>query len=80
MSQSNKKIWALVKKNVQDVDPEDLMDVAPDDEYDDYVSAIVSKINNGNLLLESIQDIFPSIPLEKRDALYDKLIKINIKD
>lgn len=80
MERKYKSLINSVKKVVQEVDPENWIDFAPDDEYDDYVFALVSRIANNNFELKSVKEVFPTISEIQCEELYGKLKNLTLED
>ena len=68
----HKFLFKEIKMIIQGVDPLGYMDMgAPDDEYDDYVFAIMSQ--NDKPLKEKLLKIFPNNDIKEIENLYLKL-------
>lgn len=78
MNKIYKNLFYKVKKIVLQIDPEDWVDIAPDDEYDDYVASVVSLIINKRFDMEALRKIFPTSDINKVHLMYQLLILIKI--
>lgn len=62
-----------VQSIVNKIDPENLMDVAPEDEYNDYVDRIVSLIINNSFSKENLSEIWKAVDPKKVEEMYLEL-------
>jgi 6-pyruvoyl-tetrahydropterin synthase len=68
-----KKIKSVISEIVNEIDPENLMDIAPEDEYNDYVEKICSLIMNRKYNLSSLKIVFPQVSDSKILELHRKI-------
>jgi 6-pyruvoyl-tetrahydropterin synthase len=73
MNYKYKSIKNYVKAVINEIDPEDLLDVAPEDEYNDYINQIVSLIINKKNSEKELSLIWKKVNLEKIKKMYLRL-------
>ncbi len=79
MNKTSKKLFQEIKNIVIELDPENWADIAPSDEYDDYVYSIVRLLNQQRLGQDSLSEIFPDCDPISMINLLDALKKLNSK-